>query len=67
MNFLGAIYALAVFIPGLALEIRRLHDINKSGWYIFISLIPIVGWIILLVMLCQPYVDEGNEYGDIVE
>ncbi|MEI6352914.1 MAG: DUF805 domain-containing protein [Candidatus Nomurabacteria bacterium] len=56
------IYAIGVLIPKLAIFVRRLHDINKSGWWFFIVLIPIVGPIWLLVLLCLPSVNEGNKY-----
>lgn len=61
------IYSLATLIPSLALEVRRLHDINKSGWFILISLVPAVGSIILLVFLCMDSVNENNQYGKIAE
>ncbi len=57
-----AIWSLATLLPALGLEIRRLHDINKSGWWILISLVPFVGGIILLVFYCLPAVNEGNNY-----
>lgn len=47
------IYPVIFIIPGLATAVRRLHDIGKSGWYILVSLIPFVGSIWLLVLLCQ--------------
>lgn len=56
------IYALAALFPSLGLLVRRLHDVNKSGWWFFISLIPFVGAIWLLVLLCLPSVNEGNQY-----
>ena len=62
MNILSAIWYLATFLPALGLEVRRLHDINKSGWLVLISLIPCVGSIILLVFFCMPAVNEGNKY-----
>lgn len=52
------IVILGTFIPGLAVAVRRLHDLNKSGWYYFIFLIPLVGSIILLVW----FFTEGNRY-----
>ena len=52
------IYSLAIIIPGLALAVRRLHDVGKSGWNMFLILIPIVGGIILLVYLCKD--SEGD-------
>ena len=62
-----ALYSLALIVPGLAICVRRLHDINKSGWFILIGLIPAVGGIILLVFMCMSSVDEGNQYGPIAE
>lgn len=64
---LGGIYSLLTFIPGLAIAFRRLHDTNRSGGYIFITLIPLVGWIIYLVILASASVDENNRYGEIAE
>jgi len=57
------VYALAVFIPGLAVGVRRLHDVGKSGWFYLIILIPIVGAIWLLVLFCTDGVVGQNEYG----
>lgn len=57
------VWTLINFIPMLAIDIRRLHDTNKSGWFIFINLIPIVGSIIYLVFMCSKSVDENNKYG----
>ena len=59
---LGTIFGLVTLIPNIAIDIRRMHDINKSGWNLFLGLIPIVGWIILLVYACTPSVNEGNVY-----
>ena len=60
---LGEVFALIVLIPNIANQIRRMHDINKSGWNLLLALIPLVGWIIVLVYFCRPTVDEGNMYG----
>lgn len=57
------VYALAVFIPGLAVGVRRLHDVGKSGWFYLIIFIPIVGGIWLLVLFCTEGVIGSNEYG----
>ncbi|MFZ4549432.1 MAG: DUF805 domain-containing protein, partial [Bacteroidales bacterium] len=46
------LYVLAVFLPGLAVAVRRLHDVGKSGWMFFIVLIPLIGSIWLLVLFC---------------
>lgn len=57
------IYLIALIVPYLALQIRRMHDINKSGFWILIPIIPIVGGIIYIINLCKDSVDEGNLYG----
>ena len=56
-------YALAIIIPSLAVCVRRLHDIGKSGWCYFIGLIPIVGGIILLVWFCTDSQVDENKWG----
>ena len=63
---LGAVYllyALATFLPGLAVSVRRLHDIGKSGWMILVSLIPIIGGIWLLVLAVTEGEPNANQYG----
>ena len=62
----GMIYdlaVLAVFLPTLAVTVRRLHDTNRSGFWIFIGLVPIVGWILLLVWYCTKGTSGANTYG----
>lgn len=60
---LTSIYALAILVPSLAISWRRMHDIGKSGGYIFMSLIPLAGPIIVLVALCTDSQAEANQYG----
>jgi len=60
---LYGIYALAVLIPGLAVAVRRLHDVGKSGWMILIALIPLIGAIWLLVLLVTDSNPGENQYG----
>ncbi len=67
LPFLSVVYTLAALIPGWTLGVRRLHDSNKSGWCLLLSLIPLVGAIIVLVFYCLPSVDEGNRFGEILE
>lgn len=65
-SIVGPIYLLVVlihFIPALAVSVRRLHDTGRSGWWYFISLIPILGSIILLVLLCLEGEHGPNHYG----
>ena len=52
-SVLALLMGLALFIPQLALYVRRMHDIGKSGWWIFISFIPVAGAIWFLVLLCR--------------
>lgn len=60
--FLSVIYSLAVLIPGIALTVRRLHDTGKSGFWIFIAFVPLVGGIILIVFLATDS-EPDNMYG----
>ena len=60
---LSGIYTLALLLPGLSLGVRRLHDTGKSGWFLLLGLIPIVGAIILLVFFCTDSQPGSNEYG----
>ena len=63
MPILSSIWAIAVFIPSLAVAIRRLHDIGKSGYYYLFVLIPIVGPIILIIWFTKDSEEDTNEYG----
>ena len=60
---LSFIYFIAVLVPSLAVAIRRLHDTNKSGWFLLLALIPIVGFIVLIVFLATPGEPGPNNYG----
>lgn len=60
---LYVIYAFALILPSIAVGIRRLHDTNKTGWLMLVPLIPLVGWIILLVFMIQAGDEEANQYG----
>jgi len=62
-DYLYYLYALAVFIPGLAVSVRRLHDIGKSGWWVFIGLIPLVGWLWYMVLMAMNGQSGENQYG----
>ncbi len=60
----GIIVSLALIIPGIAVTVRRLHDIDKSGWWCLLGFIPIIGWIILLVWHCTKGTEGANRFGD---
>jgi uncharacterized membrane protein YhaH (DUF805 family) len=57
------LYSLAVFIPSIAVLVRRLHDTNHSGWWFFIGAVPLVGAIILLVFSVKDSQPGDNQYG----
>lgn len=62
-GLLSLLYYLAVLIPSIAVGIRRLHDLGKSGWYLLIALIPVVGAIVLLVWAATDSQRGSNQYG----
>ena len=57
------LYSLAVMIPSMAVSFRRLHDTNRSGWWVLIALVPIIGGIVLLVFMVQDSQPNENQYG----
>jgi uncharacterized membrane protein YhaH (DUF805 family) len=63
LGILSFIYGLAVLIPSIAVTVRRLHDTNRTGWWIFIVLIPFVGAIILIVFAALDSTPGDNRYG----
>ncbi len=64
LGVLGGLYSLAAFIPGLAVAVRRLHDVGKSGWFYFLFLIPVIGAIVLLVWFCTEGERCTNKWGE---
>ena len=63
IGLLSGIYSLAVLIPTLAVTFRRLHDIDRSGWWILINLVPLIGTIVLLVFALMDGTPGDNRYG----
>lgn len=63
-TILSGILGLAVLIPSIGVAVRRLHDINKSGWWLLIALVPIVGYIIVILWLVKPSDNGENQYGE---
>jgi len=63
IGLLGSIYALAVLIPALAVSVRRLHDTDRSGWWLLIMLVPLIGVIVILVFTVQDSKPGENQYG----
>jgi uncharacterized membrane protein YhaH (DUF805 family) len=62
-QILAVLYGLVTLLPVLGVEIRRLHDTNRSGWWILISLIPIIGGITLIVFLAGAGTRGPNRFG----
>jgi uncharacterized membrane protein YhaH (DUF805 family) len=62
-GYINIVYGLFVFLPSLAVSVRRMHDVGKSGWMLFINLIPILGWIYYIVLLCRDSEPGDNQYG----
>ena len=62
-GILQGIYILAVFLPSVAVSIRRLHDTGRSAWWVLINLVPILGWIALIVFYATDGDPGENRYG----
>ena len=62
-GLLSTIFSLAILIPSIAVSVRRLHDIDRTGWWVLIALVPLVGWIVLLVFHVQDSTPGTNRYG----
>ncbi len=63
VGLLGTLYALAVFLPGLAITVRRLHDTSRSGWWALLVLIPVLGLLVLIVFMVLDSHPGTNKYG----
>ena len=59
----SSIFGLVVLIPGIAVSIRRLHDLDRTGWWILLGFIPLIGWIILLIWYVTKGTDGPNRFG----
>ena len=60
---LSTLVGLGLFLPYLAVDVRRLHDIDRSGWWLLIGLIPLVGAILLIVWFCKAGTGGPNRFG----
>ena len=60
---LFVLFALAVFIPSIAVQVRRFHDQDRSGWMVLIALIPYIGGIVVLVFMCLEGTRGPNRFG----
>ena len=66
-SVLYVIYGLGVLLPEIGVAIRRLQDTDKSGWFILLAFVPIVGGIILIVLFCLEGTPGPNRYGEAPE
>src|SRR3954469_11540856 len=62
-GIIGMLYSLAVLLPAIGVTVRRLHDTDRTGWWILVFLIPLIGWIVLLVFMVLDSQPGDNEYG----
>lgn len=62
-GLLSTIASLVLFLPSISVAIRRLHDIGRTGWWLLLIFIPILGWIVLLVFYCTKSEDYANQWG----
>ena len=60
---IAGLWNIVILIPSIALVVRRLHDIGKSGWWYLIGFVPLVGAILLLIWLCRDSDPNTNEWG----
>ena len=64
IGLLSGIYTLAILIPSIAVSVRRLHDTGRSGWWLLISFVPLIGFFVLLFFMLQNSKAEQNKYGN---
>ena len=64
VGLLSGIYSLAVFIPSFAVTVRRLHDTDRSGWWVLLAVVPIVGVIVLIVFFATDGTPGANRFGE---
>ncbi len=63
MGILSGLWSLATILPSIAVGVRRLHDLDKSGWWLLIALVPIIGGLLLLYWFVQRGTVGQNQYG----
>ena len=61
--FVGLLVALALLLPSIAVAVRRLHDLDKSGWWYLLVFVPLIGFLVLLYFFVQRGTEGQNQYG----
>ena len=62
-GILTTIYGILVFLPWWAVQFRRLHDTDRSAWWLLLLLIPVIGWLVILIFNCQRGTEGNNRFG----
>ena len=63
-GILNGLWSLATIIPSISIGVRRLHDIDRSGWWVLLWFVILIGWIVLIVWHCKKGTDGINRFGD---
>ena len=63
LHWLNLVVSLALLLPGISVAVRRLHDIDRTGWWYLLIFLPIIGWIILFIWACTRGTRGPNRYG----
>lgn len=63
IRLVDTIFGLATILPSIAVAVRRLHDIDRTGWWLLIDFIPLIGWIVLIVWFCTAGTPGSNRFG----
>ena len=63
LGLVNGLYTLAILLPSIAVGIRRMHDINKSGWWLLLWIVPVIGWVWLIILHCRDSDIGDNVFG----
>jgi uncharacterized membrane protein YhaH (DUF805 family) len=63
LNLVSTLVELLLFLPSLAVGIRRLHDIDRSGWWTLLGFVPFIGWVVLIIWACTKGTLGPNRFG----
>ena len=63
IGLFNSIFGLAVLLPSIAVGVRRLHDLDRTGWWLLLDFIPVIGWIVLIVWFCSRGTVGANRFG----